>query len=93
MSTTTRRVRRPGESTEEVKVHYINSDLTGWQEPLLVRKGTTIDQFLQEQLGRRYNASSYMIRVNRDHVDKDYVLEDGDRVTVTPEKMDGYIVN
>jgi len=32
---------------------------------------------------------NFLIRVNRMPVPKDYVLQDNDRVTITPTKIDG----
>jgi molybdopterin converting factor small subunit len=34
-------------------------------------------------------APNYLIRVNRQPVPRDYVLKDGDRVTITPTKIQG----
>jgi sulfur carrier protein ThiS len=34
-------------------------------------------------------AADYLIRVNRQPVPRDYVLQEGDRVTITPTKVEG----
>ena len=36
-----------------------------------------------------FASADYLIRVNRQPVPKDYVLQDGDRVTMTPTKIEG----
>jgi molybdopterin converting factor small subunit len=36
-------------------------------------------------------AADYMIRVNRQPVARDYVLQEGDRVSITPTKIEGAI--
>jgi len=34
-------------------------------------------------------ANDYVIRVNRAGSEREYVLQDGDRVTITPRKIEG----
>ncbi len=34
-------------------------------------------------------AEDYLVRVNRQPVARDYVLQEGDRVTITPVKLEG----
>jgi len=53
-----------------------------------VAEGTTVESFFQEQLPNR-KAGDYLIRVNRQPVARDYVLADGDRITMTPTKIEG----
>jgi sulfur carrier protein ThiS len=35
------------------------------------------------------DAGDYMIRVNRQPVPRDYVLREGDRISITPTKVEG----
>ena len=51
-------------------------------------EGTTVETFFNEQLSNR-KAEDYLIRVNRQPVPSDYILKDGDRVTMTPTKIEG----
>ena len=47
-----------------------------------------MEQFFKNQFSGD-NASDYLIRVNRQPVPKTYVLQEGDRITVTPVKIEG----
>ena len=47
-----------------------------------------MEKFFCEKLPNRA-ASDYLIRVNRQPVAKDQVLQEGDRITVTPSKIEG----
>ena len=50
--------------------------------------GATVESFFQEQLPDR-KAGDFLIRVNRQPIARDYVLQDGDRITMTPTKIEG----
>ena len=51
-------------------------------------QGLSVAQFFERQLPGR-KASDYLIRVNRQPVAADYVLQENDRVTMTPVKIEG----
>ena len=71
-----------------MKVLYVNNLGGGWADYLNVNEGTTVEQFFKQQMpGDR--AEDYLIRVNRQPVPRDYVLQENDRVTVTPTKIEG----
>ena len=70
------------------KILFVNNDGGGYADYLDVADGTTVEGFFQEQLPSR-KASDYLIRVNRQPVARDYVLQDGDRITMTPTKIEG----
>ena len=53
-----------------------------------VPEGMTVEQFFKAQMPD-CRAEDYLIRVNRQPVAKDYVLQEGDRVTMTPTKIEG----
>jgi len=67
---------------------YINNDGGGFADYVTVSEGTTVDQFFKDRMQGR-QASDYLIRVNRQPVARDYVLTEGDRITITPVKIDG----
>ncbi len=76
--------------TQSLNVLYINNDGAGFADYLNVAPGTTVQAFFAERIpGGR--AQDYLIRVNRLPVASDYVLQDGDRVTITPTKIEGAI--
>lgn len=71
-----------------MRLLYINNDGGGYADYLDVAEGTTVDKFFNQQLTGR-QAEDYLIRVNRQPVPRDYVLQDGDRITLTPVKIEG----
>ena len=71
-----------------MKVMYINNDGGGYADYVDVSPGNTVEQFFQDKMPSS-KASDYLIRVNRQPVPRDYVLKEGDRVTITPTKIDG----
>jgi sulfur carrier protein ThiS len=73
-----------------MKVLFINNDGGGFADYVEVADGTTVDQFFKDQLPER-EAHDYVIRVNRQPVPKDCVLREGDRVTMTPTKIEGAV--
>jgi sulfur carrier protein ThiS len=71
-----------------MRILYINNDGGGFADYLDVTAGTTVEQFFEEQmLGREPH--DYLIRVNRQPIPRDYVLQENDRVTLTPTKIEG----
>ena len=71
-----------------MRVMYINNDGGGFADYVSISEGTTVEQFFAEKMQGR-KASDYLIRVNRQPVARDYVLTEGDRITITPVKIDG----
>ena len=71
-----------------MKALYINNEGGGFADYVEIAENTTVEKFFNEKLPDR-NAQDYLIRVNRQPVPRDYVLQDGDRITVTPTKVEG----
>ena len=71
-----------------MKILFIDNDGAGFADYLDIAEGTTIEQFFKIKMSGR-EVSDYLIRVNRQPVAKDYILQEGDRVTVTPTKVEG----
>jgi sulfur carrier protein ThiS len=71
-----------------MKVLYINNDGGGFADHVETEPGQTVAQFFQQRVpaGR---AADYLIRVNRQPVAADYVLQEGDRISCTPTKIEG----
>jgi len=73
-----------------MKVLYVNNDGGGFADYIEVPAGTTVQQFFAEQVtGGR--PQDYLIRVNRQPVAADQVLQEGDRVSLTPTKIEGAV--
>jgi len=71
-----------------MRILFINNDGGGFADYVEAASGTTVDKFFAQQLPGR-DAADYLIRVNRQPVARDYVLQDNDRITMTPVKIEG----
>ena len=71
-----------------MKLLWINNDGGGFADYIDVATGTTVEQFFGQQLPGR-QADDYLIRVDRQSVPRSHVLQDGDRVSITPTKIQG----
>ena len=71
-----------------MRIMYINNNGGGFADFINVEDGTNIAKLFEQKMPHE-EASSYLIRVNRQPVPKDYVLKENDRVTVTPTKIEG----
>ena len=73
-----------------MKVLFINNDGGGYADYVEVQEGTGVEKFFAEHLPGR-KSEDYLIRVNRQPVARDYVLQEGDRVSMTPTKIEGAV--
>ena len=71
-----------------MRILYINNDGSGYADYINIAENTTIDQFFAIKM-QGHQEDDFLIRVNRQPVPRDYVLRDGDRVTITPRKIQG----
>jgi sulfur carrier protein ThiS len=71
-----------------MKLFFINNDGGGFADTIEVPEGSTIAQLFQERIPHGKPAD-YLIRVNRQPVTAGNVLQEGDRVSVTPTKFEG----
>ena len=70
-----------------MNIIYINNDGSGYAGPLEISAGTTVSELFQQQLAGK--PEDYLIRVNRQCVPADHVLQEQDRVSFTPTKIEG----
>ena len=70
-----------------VRILYINNKGGGFAGHTEVEAGTTAAKFFEERMGG--DPENYLIRVNRQPVPAEYVLQEGDRVTITPIRIEG----
>jgi sulfur carrier protein ThiS len=71
-----------------MQILFINNDGGGFADYVEVAEGTTVEKFFSQQLSGR-EAEDYLIRVNRQPVPKDHILQEGERVSFTPVKIEG----
>ena len=73
-----------------MKILYINNDGGGFADYIEVDDGTAVQELFNQRVGAG-REGNYLIRVNRQPVARDQVLQDGDRVSITPTKIEGAI--
>jgi sulfur carrier protein ThiS len=71
-----------------MKVLFLNNDGGGFADYVEIDENTSVDQFFALKLPES-KSEDYLIRVNRQPVSKETTLQDGDRISVTPVKIDG----
>ena len=71
-----------------MKVLFLNNEGAGFADHVEVEPGTSVNAFFARQLPDR-KTSDFLIRVNRLPVAANQVLAEGDRVTMTPTKIEG----
>ena len=59
----------------------------GFADFIEVEEGTTVSQLFKQQIGG--TPADYLIRVNRQPCPQDQVLQEGDRISITPTKIEG----
>jgi len=67
---------------------FINNDGGGFADRIDVPDGITVEQLFSRRMGDR-SPADYLIRVNRQPVSPDQILSEGDRVSITPTKIEG----
>ena len=73
-----------------MKILYINANGAGFADFIDVAEGTTVAGLFEERLPQS-KAADYLIRVNRQPTSSDYQLVEGDRVSITPIKIEGAV--
>jgi hypothetical protein len=71
-----------------MQILLITNDGGGFADHVDVAEGTTVARFFDEKVPGR-KADDYLIRVNRQPAAADQVLQPGDRVSITPVKIEG----
>lgn len=73
-----------------MKVLYLNNDGAGFADYVEVAAGTTVQQFFSQRIAHG-RPDDYLIRLNRQPVAADQVLQEGDRISFTPTKIEGAV--
>ena len=71
-----------------MKLMFINIDGGGFADHIEVEDGTTVSLLFEEKMPGRKPAD-YLIRVNRLPSTADQILQPGDRISITPTKIEG----
>lgn len=72
-----------------MNVLFISNSGAGFAGEVEVAAKTTVGQFFKAQMKKGYKPDDYLIRVNRQIVTEKQVLQEGDRITVTPTHIEG----
>jgi len=75
-----------------MRVLYINNDGGGFADYIELPAGTTVQQLFAERVPNGKPAD-YLIRVNRQPVAAGQVLQENDRVSCTPTKIEGALAS
>ena len=71
-----------------MKILVINNDGGGFADYVEVAEGITVQQLFERQV-HSTKPQNYLIRVNRQPVAADQLLQEGDRISFTPTKIEG----
>ena len=71
-----------------MRILFINNDGGGFADHIEVANGTTVQDLFDQQV-KSGKAHNHLIRVNRQPVPPNQVLQEGDRVSITPTKIEG----
>ncbi len=66
----------------------INNDGAGFADYIEVAEGTTVEKLFAQRIPHG-KPQDYLIRVNRQPCASDQILQEGDRVSITPTKIEG----
>lgn len=73
---------------QTVKILFINNNGGGFADHVEIAEDTTVNDFFAERVPNSM-PEDYLIRVNRLPASADQVLREGDRVSITPTKIEG----
>ncbi len=71
-----------------MRIFFINNFGGGFADHIEVEAGTSVGRLFQQRM-EHVKPADFLIRVNRQPVPSDQVLQEGDRVSFTPVKIEG----
>src|SRR4051812_1200832 len=71
-----------------VKILFVNNDGGGFADYIELPHGTNVQELFDQKM-HGAKAHNYLIRDNRQPAARDQVLVEGDRVSMTPTKIEG----
>ena len=71
-----------------MRILLINNDGGGFADHIEIEPETTVARLFSQRI-EFGKPQDYLIRVNRQPTASDYVLQEGDRVSITPTKIEG----
>lgn len=74
---------------ETIKITYVSSTGNGESGVIEVAAGTTASQLFATKVGLDKSIGNYAVRINGSTVEGEYVLQNGDRVAISPRAVKG----
>ena len=71
-----------------MRILFLNHNGGGFADYIEIEEGTTVAALFRQRM-KGASAADFLIRVNRQPCSKDQVLQEGDRISITPTKIDG----
>lgn len=71
-----------------MRILYLNHDGGGFADHIDIEDGTTVTALFEEKM-KHAQSEDYLIRVNRQPCSAGQELHEGDRVSITPRKIEG----
>ena len=71
-----------------MKVLFINNDGGGFADQIEIDSGCIVSQLFEQRMKHR-RPEDFLIRVNRLPASADQILSEGDRISFTPNKIEG----
>ena len=71
-----------------MRILLINNDGGGFADHIEIEDATSVATLFAQRLPGR-KAEDFLIRVNRQPASADQILQEGDRVSITPTKIEG----
>jgi hypothetical protein len=75
-----------------MQIMFINNDGGGFADRIIVKDRLTVKELFNEKIGSSTSPRDYLIRVNRQAAEAEQVLQEGDRVSFTPTKIEGAMI-
>lgn len=72
-----------------MRVLFVNNSGGGLAENVEIAEGDALADFINKKMGPGFDTTKHTITVNGDIATAGQLLEDGDRVSITPTKIKG----
>lgn len=73
-----------------MKILFLNHDGGGFADQIEIEDGTTVETLFESRM-KDAQPEDYLIRVNRQPCSAGQQLQEGDRVSITPRKIEGAV--
>ena len=71
-----------------MKILFLNADGGGFADQIEIEQGMSVEALFEQKM-KLARSEDYLIRVNRQPCSRTQLLHEGDRVSITPRKIEG----